>query len=285
MTLKRILSISTAAFDGYDLTLALEEISLLGVSHVELAFIQGYTDPFGEEIFSPTHAGRIQKLLSETGLLCFAFSAHMNLVSKKSVEIFKRRMEFARQTGARVIVTNAGPGQERKAFMKNMEALSREAESLNLIIGLENPGDGKKNIINSGKDGAMVIREIDSEWVKLNYDFGNLISHLDDRVRPEEDYRDALPYSVHLHLKDVKPDGQGWSFTEIGKGWIDYRFVLKQLKREEPSLPLSLEIPLRVTRAADASPRRRTSPVPIDEIRNILKGSLDFVMGILDEKG
>ncbi len=194
-------------------------------------------------------------------------------------------MEFARRVGAKVIVTNAGPGQEKKAFIKNMETLSREAESLNLIIGLENPGDGKENIINSGKDGAMVVREIDSEWVKLNYDFGNLISHLFDRVRPEEDYRDALPYSAHLHIKDVKPDGQGWGFTEIGKGSIDYRSVLKQLKSEEPSLPLSLEVPLRLTRAPDASPRRRASPLPLNEIRSILKGSLDFVTARLAEKG
>jgi sugar phosphate isomerase/epimerase len=174
----RIISISTAAFDGYDLAIAVDEISRLGASYVEVAFIQGYMEPFGEEIFSPGHAGRIQRLLSETGLSSFAFSAHMNLVSKESAEIFKRRMDFACRVGVKVIVTNAGLRQEKKAFIKNMETLSREAESLNLIIGLENPGDGKENIINSGKDGAMVVREIDSEWVKLNYDFGNLVSHL-----------------------------------------------------------------------------------------------------------
>ena len=223
----RIISISTAAFDGYDLSVAMDEISRLGVRSVEVAFIQGYTDPFGEEAFSPDNAGRIQNLLSETGLSCFALSAHMNLGTKGSAETFRRRMEFARRIGAKIIVTNAGPGQEKKAFMNNMETLSRAAESLNLIIGLENPGDGKENIINSGKDGAKVVREIDSEWVKLNYDFGNVISHFYERIRPEEDFIDALPFSAHLHIKDVKSNGQGWSFVEIGKGSIDYAFYLK----------------------------------------------------------
>ena len=49
----RIISVSTAAFDGYDLSVAIDEISRLGVDHVEMAFIQGYTDPFGEEVFQP----------------------------------------------------------------------------------------------------------------------------------------------------------------------------------------------------------------------------------------
>jgi sugar phosphate isomerase/epimerase len=281
----RILSISTAAFDGYDLSVAMDEISRLGVRSVEVAFIQGYTDPFGEEVFGPGNAGRINRLLSETGLSCFAFSAHLNLVTEQSAEIFKRRMEFAREIGAKVIVTNAGPKQEEKAFMKNMETLSGAAESLDLIIGLENPGDGRENIVNSGKDGARVVREIGSEWVKLNYDFGNLVSHLFERVRPEEDYGDALEDSVHLHIKDVKADEQGWHFTEIGKGSIDYESIFRHLESRNRFLPVSLEIPLRVTRARDASPRRMASPVPLDEIRRVLKGSLDFVTRMLGEKG
>jgi len=32
------------------------------------------------------------------------------------------------------------------------------AASFNLIIALENPGDGKDNLINTGKDGAELIK-------------------------------------------------------------------------------------------------------------------------------
>jgi len=44
--MKPILSISTVAFDGYPFETAFEEIAALGAKHVEVAFIQGYTDPF-----------------------------------------------------------------------------------------------------------------------------------------------------------------------------------------------------------------------------------------------
>jgi sugar phosphate isomerase/epimerase len=281
----RIVSVSTAAFDGYELSVAINEISQLGVNHVELAFIQGYMDAFVEDIFSPANAKKVSNLLSETNLSCFAFSAHMDLVREKSVEIFKKRMDFAHQVGAKIIISNAGPKAEYKAFMKNMERLVEKAELLNMIIGLENPGDGKENIIDSGKAGTPVLQQIGSDLVRFNYDFGNVISHFKERLRPEEDYKYALPFSAHLHIKDVKSNAQGWYSTEIGKGLIDYRSILKNLGSEYVSLPVSLEIPLRVTRTLDASPRRLASPVPLDEIRRILKGSLDYVKGMLDEKG
>lgn len=194
-------------------------------------------------------------------------------------------MAFAREIGASLIVTNAGPRDRKEAFLKEMAILAREAETLGLFIGLENPGDGRDNIINCGKDGAEVIREIGSDRVRLNYDFGNLLSHLFERIRPEEDYLDALPFTAHLHVKDVKATEAGWHFTEIGKGSIDFEAVLRCSERESPHLPLSLEIPLRVTRGPDASPRRNVSPIPLDHIRKVLKGSLDFVNRALGEKG
>jgi sugar phosphate isomerase/epimerase len=279
----RIVSVSTAAFDGYDLSVAINEISRLGVEHVEVAFIQGYMEAFGEEIFSLSNGKKICNLLLEANLSCIAFSAHMDLISEKSAEIFKKRMDFVHQVGARIIISNAGPKAEYKAFMKNMERLVEKAESLNMIIGLENPGDGKENIIDSGKAGTPVLQQIGSDSVRFNYDFGNVISHFKERLRPEEDYKFALPFSAHLHIKDVKSFERGWYFTEIGKGSIDYQSVLNNLKSENHTLPLSLEIPLRVTRAPDASPRRSASPVPLHEIRRVLRGSLDYVKGILVE--
>lgn len=280
--MERILSISTAAFDGYDLPVAIEEIGRLGVAYVEPAFIQGYTEEFGEEIFSASSARRVQAMMDAAGVSCFALSAHMNLTVPGAVEIFKKRMGFARSLGAEVIVTNAGLKKDEEIFLKNMEVLAREAEILDLVIGLENPGDGRENIINTGQDGAPLIKRLGSKWIRLNYDFGNLLSHRFEKVRPEEDSLYALPVSAHLHLKDVKGLAEGWGFTEIGKGAIDYARIFKGMARESSPLPASLEIPLRFTRGPDALPRRGAAPVPLEEIRRVLKRSLDFVKSHLD---
>jgi len=255
--------ISTAAYDGYEPSVSLAEIAKLGLHQVELAFIEGYTDPFTEDVFSEANAKRMADILREYGLSCLSFSAHMDLSGDQAINIFDRRMRFAQMLGAKYIISNAGPLERSPIFLKNMEKLAKLADALDIIIALENPGDGKTNIINSGQDAPSVLREIGSSRVSLNYDFGNLISHCFERVKPEEDYRHALPYTGHFHIKDVVSDKKGWHFTEIGKGAIDYQTILKELAGLPEAVPLSLEIPLRITRAKDASPRRADTRVDL----------------------
>lgn len=276
-TVNHPILISTAAYDGYDLPVSLAEIAKLGLHRVELAFIQGYTDPFTEDAFSEANAKRITGVLKEYALSCLSFSAHMDLSGDQAVDIFERRMRFAKMLDAKYIISNAGPLERLDIFMKNMEKLTELADILDITIALENPGDGKKNIIDSGKDAPAVLREIRSSRVRLNYDFGNVISHCFEKLKPEEDYKHALPYTGHFHIKDVASDETGWHFTEIGKGAIDYHAILKELAGLPESIPLSLEIPLRITRAEDASPRRADKPVDLKAIEQVMKGSLDFV--------
>jgi sugar phosphate isomerase/epimerase len=86
---------------------------------------------------------------------------------------------------------------------------------------------------------------------------------------------------VHYHIKDVASDDAGWYFTEIGQGTIDYQKILKELAVLSEPVPISLEIPLRIRRAPDASPRRASQPVDLAEIRQVMTGSVDFVKQVL----
>jgi sugar phosphate isomerase/epimerase len=277
------LSISAAAFDGYELPVVFAEIAALGARDVELAFIQGYMDAFGEEAFSDQRSKSVRQDLAEAGLSCFAFSAHMDLSTPGAADIFEKRMVFAKSVGAGVIVTNAAPHFREMEFFQNIEVLARKAEELDLIIGLENPGDGRENVVNCGETGAKTIQRIGSSFVRLNYDFGNVLSHFSGRRRPEEDFLPGLPFTAHLHLKDVKVFEEGWFFTEIGKGDINYPAIFRRLSEEKQTLPMSLEIPLRFNRAKDASPRRAANPVPRERIREILQGSLRYVQTLLNQ--
>ncbi len=269
--------ISTAAFDGYDLEVALGEVASLGVEFVELAFIEGYTDPFTEEHFSGQNADKIARSVERSKLSCLSVSAHMDLSRDDAVAVFSRRMRFARAVGAQYVLSNAAPRDRETLFMGNMQALAALAEELGLKIALENPGDGRDNVLNTARSAASVIQRIGSPRVQMNYDFGNLLSHCFERVRPEDDYKHALECTAYYHIKDVAADSKGWRFTEIGKGSIDYSGILTELKVLPKPVPLSLEIPLRITRAPDASPRRAPAPIPLDRIRRVLAGSLAFV--------
>ena len=276
------LVISTAAYDGYDLELAFREIAHTGVDLVEIAFIEGYTDPFTEDYFNDRNAAEISVLLEDLGLKCLSFSSHVNLAGEGIVDIFRNRMAFARKLGARYIISNAAPAPDKDQFMKNIAELGETAASLDMIIGLENPGDGNPNVIDSGEPAARAIKEIGLASVTINYDFGNLLSHCFSKLKPEQDYKHVLDQAGHFHIKDVAyDDSAGWYFTEIGKGTIDYKTILNDITAFSDSVPLSLEIPLRVSRAPDASPRRASQPVALEEIRRVMTGSIDYVKKVI----
>ncbi len=269
--------ISTAAYDGYDLATAFKEISRAGVELVELEFIEGYTDPFTDDYFNDDNAAKITTLLAEHNLKCLSFSSHVDLSRDGIVEVFKNRMAFAKKLGSQYIVSNAAPLQNKSQFMQNIKELGQTAAGLKMVIVLENPGDGKANVMDSGEPAANLIEEIGHENVKINYDFGNLLSHCFEKIRPEEDYKFVRDCAVHYHIKDVASDDSGWYFTEIGNGTLDYRKILKNLAALPEPVPISLEIPLRIRRAPDASPRRASLPVDLKEIRQVMERSVDFV--------
>jgi sugar phosphate isomerase/epimerase len=279
--MKNPILISTAAYDGYDLATAFKEISRAGVDLVEIAFIEGYTDPFTEDYFTDDNAAKIMRLLAEYNLTCLSFSSHVDLSRDGIVEVFKNRMAFAKKLGSKYIVTNAAPLQKKSQFMQNIQKLGQTAAGLNMMVVLENPGDGKANVMDSGEPAAKLIEEIGQENVKVNYDFGNLLSHCFEKLRPEDDYKFVRRCAVHYHIKDVASDDNGWYFVQIGKGTIDYQKILKELAVLSEPVPISLEIPLRIKRGPDASPCQSPRSVDLAEIRRVVTGSVNFVKQVL----
>ena len=116
--MNNLVLISTAAFDGYKLSTAIREIAAVGADGVELAFIEGYTEPFIEEDFNQAHADEIIVLFGNYNIPCRSFSAHMDLTKENGVEIFTRRMVFARMLGADTIISNAAPVDKKNEFLQ-----------------------------------------------------------------------------------------------------------------------------------------------------------------------
>ncbi len=284
MNTEPIIAVNTLAYHGHDLKTALREISELGAMYVEPALISSYYEEFTEEYFTPENANELRRSVSENNLKVVALGAHMDLGQERSTDAFKLRMEFAKTLGVKFVHTNTARVSDEALFLKNIEALIPVAEDLDLIITLENPGDGTENMVSTGKTGAALIERIGSQWVRLNYDFSNVFSYSKGRVKPEDDFRYALPFSAHFHLKEIKPAGPEWSFVEIGKGVTDYGAILKTLGQQERIHPMSIELPLRFKR--DSEYQIRLDPgaaaVPLPEIRNVLKGSLGYIKRELD---
>lgn len=279
MNPKPIIAINTLVYHGYDLPTAIREVAKLGLEYIEPALISSYYPEFHEEYFTPLNARKLLQILAENKLKIIALGGHMDLGQSGAIEAFTRRMEFAKELGAKIIHTNTTQQIRASVFLRNIEKLIPLAESLDLVIALENPGDGEDNIVSSGKTGAALIQQIGSEHIRLNYDFSNTFSYSKGAIKPEEDFRYALPYAAHFHLKEIQSQKVGWAFVEIGKGVTDYSKIFHDLAQETNTPPMSIELPLRFERNSDFTIFRDPDlpPPELGKIQSILQGSLEFI--------
>jgi len=275
----RIVSVSAAPFDGYPFPRILESLAAVGATHVEPAFIVGYTEPFDESAFSAAEARQYAAWLREAGLACHAFSSHIDLGRTDALDVFRGRMDFARAIGARVINTNAAARSNERRFFSNIAQLAAHAEKLDMWIGLENPGDGSDNLLNTAADAAALLEKIGHPRVGLNYDAGNTISHRPG-VGTVADALAAMPYCVHTHVKDVRVNADGFFFTPLGEGQVGCAKIVEAIAAT--SLDLSIEIPMRLHRGPDARPSRAVYRVPLGDIETMLKAALQFVQRHLE---
>jgi sugar phosphate isomerase/epimerase len=272
----RIISISAAPYDGFEFPAMLDSIASSGARYVEPAFIVGYTEPFDESTFRLSNVPKYTAWLKQSGLQCFAFSSHMDLGNPDSDTVFARRMDFAQALGVKIINTNAAHRRNADGFFRNIRILAAHAERLGMVIGLENPGNGEDNLFNLAEDGLKLLEQINSPYVRLNYDAGNTVSHRPGQVDPAKDALVAMPGCGHIHLRDVQKRADGYYFVPIGEGDVDCSMILQSAK-ERPDLNLAIEIPLRFHRDSAGQPCRGNSPVASSEIESVLRKSLEFV--------
>ncbi len=252
-------------------------ISEAGAAWVEFAFTDNYSNFVEEDVFTLKEARRLSRLLADSGLRSYAIAAHTDLGADDVVDRFKRRMEFTARLGARMIITNASTLGRRKEFLLNVQELSVFAEKLELVIALENPGDGEGNLIPTGKEGALLMREIDSPYIGLNYDYCNAFSYTKTMLDPDDDVPEALRVAAHLHLKDMAESEEGWKFCAVGDGVVDYSILFNQLKDIPRPIPMSLELPLHMKRGADYRMSRLAVPPDEGQVISSIRRSLSNI--------
>ena len=277
------IALNTLAFHGYPLDTALEEIARLS-AYVEPVYISKYDPTLREEYFNETNAQRLRQRLEGLGLKATSMGSHLDLGQADSVEIFRRRMEFARAIGAGMILTNATEKSRQATFLRNIERLAAYAEKLDLTMALENPGDGQDQLLGTGIEGAAICEELGSDRVRLNYDFSNVFTYSKGRRRPDEELEAVLPYVGHLHFKNVKPWEGAWPVCGLDAGIIDYRRLLRRFPTLS-SIPMSLELPIRFGYDAEFhfGLREKLTIPSLDIVRRILKDSLDYLATALPQ--
>ena len=273
----RIVSVSTMAFDGYSLEVALDELAALGVKYVEPASVDKVFQHLVEEDFCDSRAMWLRNQLSARGLSCLSLSAHMDLTQADSVDRFHRRLEFARNIGARCVNSIAGPTGKLEGFRKNIPAIADRARDLGVMIALENHGD----LLDREQQVLDFIREVNHPAIRVNYDTGNAWYYSKGAINPVEELALLAPIVAHVHLKTPQVDDGMLRWVALGEGILDLPAAARVLKERLPGVPVSYELSPR-QRSRDFEPRWRMPEVPpLPEIRATISRSLRALQRVL----
>lgn len=272
----RIISVSTAVFDGHGLDAAIANIAESGAGWIEPAYIGGYVD-FDETDLEEPAAQALSRQVQAAGLRVRAVSAHMDLGDARSDTdaMLARRIRFAAALGARFLITNAGQAAARAAIYRRIETVLPICHASGVVLAVENPGHGTGALIGNAVDGARLVQHFDNPALRMNYDAGNACSYSGGLLQPDADVRRIDPAMIgHLHVKDFCDEGADWTFCAAGDGLVDYAALWPLLPAD---LPLSLELPLRLRRPGHGDPQRQAAPVPLAGIVRAIERSMAFV--------
>ena len=248
----------TFASDQFPLPRALQGIAAAGLKYVELVSIPAYCYHLEPATMGDAEVAAMLSLLASFGLEAIAINAASNLTTDDGVSAFEHPMRVARDLGVGVLVTSVQQTETDdglQGFVARAARLQTLAEQYNLVIALET----HRGHVNSGVNGAALLRRLGADRIKITYDTANVLNR--GSVLPEVDLAqmgaDIGRYIAHVHLKDKTSMTIGErKFPAFGTGVLDLPASLALLSQGGYSGPLSLEVEL------DGEPE---SPEQVDE--------------------
>ncbi|WP_085919646.1 sugar phosphate isomerase/epimerase family protein [Halomonas sp. CSM-2] len=265
-------SVSTAAYDGYEFGTILSSMARCGVQNIEFAFIDGYVEAFTDSDFTEAFANELKSEMHRHGQQCRYFSGHIDLGLENAAERLKARCRFAASLGASYVITNAATRDRAGTFFRQSGTLAAIAREHGIRILLENPGNGVPNLFDHAGDAQGLLARLDDHTFGINYDIGNLLAHCPKR-EPLRDARQAMALADHLHIKPCTRRNGGIDFVTFGEGDVDDSTWASELLRQ--GKPFSLELPFRLHRDRNAQPWRDEQPLPLDVIESHISRSLE----------
>lgn len=269
-------AVSTAAYDGYDFDDIFASLANLGVHWIEPAFIEGYIS-FRDEDLSLSYAQALRKKMEHHDLHCKTFSGHLDLGAADAVPRFIRRMDFATALGAEYVISNTTFLETEEAFLKNIIPIAAHAKKSGLRLGMENTGFQKRTLLSCARDIIPLLEKISDPVIGVNYDTANVTTHYCGTVSPADELGTAVHLLSSLHLKDtLRLPGGNYQMCALGTGDVGNREVLDILKEKEISIPIIVELPLRL-RWIDKQPIRTKERLPLDQIEQAVERSLNWI--------
>ena len=180
----------------------------------------------------------------------FPMGSMDNVTREKSMDLMKKAVELADKLGVRVIqVTGYDVYYEersdktREMFIQNLKKATEWASKACIILAIENM---ENTFLNSVTKYMEIAEEVDSPWLKLYPDLGNLTAWTHDEVYNELEKGIKAQQIIAIHLKEAKKvtDTFGGIFRELefGTGDVDFVKTFETLKKVEFKGPFLVEM-------------------------------------------
>jgi len=184
----------------------------------------------------------------------------------KAYEVLARRVEQAAAAGIPQVLTfSSTSGGNRPAFIENLRKLGPICRDHKVMIVVKQHG----GLTASGELCLGIIREVGQEWIKINYDAGNVMDYLN--VDPIPDLRkcaeEVRSFCIKDHRNFPKDEDCGPGFGEI-----DHYKLLYEVAWTGRVMPLCCE-----NISAPLLPRPKT-PESVDDLARRAREFLETVI-------
>ncbi|WP_449462060.1 sugar phosphate isomerase/epimerase [Tardisphaera miroshnichenkoae] len=168
--------------------------------------------------------------LSNVDSAAFKTYLHDEESLENHLKILQRAVEISRYFDLPFtrIFTFWWQGSLEKAVPSIIGALQRAAEiasAQGITLAIENE---YSTYTGTGEETARIIKQLGSPWVKVLWDPGNAFFAREEPY--PEGYDRVRDKVIHVHLKDAKVVDGGFRWMPIGKGDIDFKGQLRELK-------------------------------------------------------
>jgi len=207
----------------------------LGWSYLEIRNVDGENlSLMSEEKFA-----RVYEKVTAAGLKVSCFAGCIGNWAKQisgdfsiDVQELKTAIPRMHRFGTRYVRIMSWPNDKNNPWsdtdwsrevIRRLRELTKMAEDGGIILVHENcSGWGGESVENS----LRLVEEINSPAFKLLYDTGNVVPHGQD---PWEFYTRTKPYTVYIHIKDYRRDGEKYVATFPGEGEGMIKEILQDL--------------------------------------------------------
>lgn len=248
-------------FETRPLNELVQEIAGKGLTSVQLALSKSLEDINTDlGCLSPGLARYIGNEFSKQHIQIAVLGCYFNMIHpeqmerRKGIERFKEHIRYARDFGCSIVATETGnvnaeiyytkENFKEEPFIevvKSVRQLVEEAEKFGVIVGIE---PGVNHPVYSPKVMKRLLDTIDSNNLQVILDPVNLLT-IDTYQKQEEIFREALELLgdrvAILHAKDFIVDNNQLIPIAVGKGLLNYDFILKSLKKKKPFINIILE--------------------------------------------